>query len=75
MLRNLRAELARRSILVKDVAELLNVRAATVSDKINGYYDFTYDEAYLVKRTYFPDINIEYLFEKSTENARKEAVK
>lgn len=61
--RNLRAEMARNNITIGDLAELLGVRYATVSDKINGKSRFYYDEAYKIKRCFFPGRDLEYLFD------------
>lgn len=68
MLRNLKAEMARESIKAKDLAEHLNVRTATIYDKLNGHYDFTLNEALRIKKYFFPTHNLEYLFSGSTED-------
>lgn len=67
MLRNLRAEMIRNDIKPKDIAEFLGVRYATVIDKLNGRYDFSFNDALKIKRQFFPHHNLEYLFE-SKEN-------
>lgn len=61
---NLKAEMARHGIRQIDLAKLLKVREATISDKINGKTSFDIDEAFLIKRTFFPNMAIEYLFSK-----------
>lgn len=63
MLRNLRAEMARSNVKPKDIAGLLNVRVATVYDKLNGHYCFSFNEALSIKRHFFPEHDLEYLFE------------
>lgn len=63
MHKNLRAEMARKGITMVDISNFLNVRYATVNDKVNGKYRFYYDEALKIKRHFFPECNIEYLFE------------
>lgn len=65
MYRNLKAEMARSGITMVDIAEYLNVRYATVNDKVNGKYRFYYDEAYAIKKKFFDDMQMEYLFEKT----------
>ncbi|MED1267407.1 hypothetical protein P4U03_12370 [Bacillus mycoides] len=60
---NLRAEMARKGIVITQISSHLNLRYATVSDKINGKFRFYYDEALEIKETFFPDHNLEYLFE------------
>lgn len=62
MYRNLEAEMVRRNINRKDVAEFLNVRYGTVVDKLSGKYQFKLDEALNIKQKLFPELSIEYLF-------------
>lgn len=64
MYSNLKAEMARNNIMIKDIANVLNVRYATVSDKINGKYRFYLDEAEKIKLHFFPNLPLEYLFQK-----------
>ncbi|MEA0555598.1 helix-turn-helix transcriptional regulator [Lysinibacillus irui] len=59
---NLEAELARQGIQRKDIAEKIGVRVATVSDKLNGKYPFTLDEATAIKNIFFPNLSMDYLF-------------
>lgn len=63
MYRNLEAEMVRHSISRKDVATFLNVRYATVIDKLSGRYPFRLEEALDIKRKLFPKLSIEYLFQ------------
>lgn len=63
MYRNLEAEMVRHSISRKDVANFLNVRYATVIDKLSGRYPFRLEEALDIKRELFPKLSIEYLFQ------------
>lgn len=63
MLRNLKAEMSRNNVKPKEIADLLGVRYATVIDKLNGHYPFTFKEALSIKRRFFPNHDIEYLFE------------
>lgn len=62
MLRNLKAEMARNDVKVRELAELLDVRIATIYDKLNGHYDFSLSEAVKIKNHYFKDYDFEYLF-------------
>jgi len=70
---NLKAEMARQGIKVKDIAELLEVRRATVSDKINGKYRFYCDEAIKIKKVFFPHLSIDYLFQSKNDKNGKTA--
>ncbi|MFZ0578388.1 MAG: XRE family transcriptional regulator [Psychrobacillus psychrotolerans] len=63
MLRNLKAEMARADVKGKDIAEFLKVRDATVYDKLNGHYAFSFNEALAIKRRFFPESELEYLFD------------
>ncbi len=50
---NLRAEMARKRIMITQISSHLKLRHATVSDKINGKFRFYYDEAFEIKKTFF----------------------
>jgi len=67
MLANLAAEMTRNKITRYDIAKLLGNTYNTVSLKINGHYEFTVTEAQKIQKTYFPDLTMEYLFERQTE--------
>ena len=51
-----------KGIAIVDIADFLGVRAQTVSDKINGVYDFKFGEAVKVQREFFPEYDIVHLF-------------
>lgn len=61
---NLKAEMTRYGIRQIDLANLLKVREATISDKINGKTSFDIDEAFAIKKAFFPNLSIDYLFSK-----------
>lgn len=63
---NLRAEMSRLGIKQIDIAKLLGVREATISEKMNGKSTFDIDEAFLIKKTFFPNLTIDYLFSNDT---------
>lgn len=67
MYRNLEAEMARHKVTKTDIAKLLELRYATVLDKMNGHSRFFYDEAKKIKEQFFTEISLEYLFEASCE--------
>ena len=56
--------LAKKGILKKDIAELLGITQKGLSNKLNGKYCFTLDEAIAVREKWFSDIPIEVLFAK-----------
>lgn len=65
MYRNLEAEMAREGILKKDISRCLDLRYATVIDKMKGRTQFSISEAFRLKDRFFPGLTIEYLFETS----------
>lgn len=62
MYKNLLAEMAREGITKKDIADYMQMRYCTVLDKINGKYSFKVDEAFKIKKKFFPMLTIDYLF-------------
>lgn len=60
----------KKNITTTQIANLLNCRIATISDKINGVVEcgFYFDEAVKVKQVFFPEYDIEYLFAKNETN-------
>ena len=61
---NLDAELARLNIKRTDIAkDLYKGRVASVSDKLNGKSPLTIEEALMIKRKYFPNLMLDYLFD------------
>jgi hypothetical protein len=67
MLKNFNDIRKEKKVSLVDLADLLEVRYQTVADKINGVSDFKFGEALLIKNEYFPEYDIEYLFEKEKE--------
>jgi len=57
--------MVRSDVKPKDIASLLQVRDATIYDKLNGHYEFSFSEALKIKRRYFPNLDLEYLFANS----------
>lgn len=68
MYRNLYAEMVRQGITRKQIAIFLGVRDATIYDKLNGKYDFRLGEAFKIQHAFFPNLTIEYLFEKRSDD-------
>ncbi|NOW85348.1 transcriptional regulator with XRE-family HTH domain [Clostridium beijerinckii] len=67
MYNNLEAELRRRKIKRKDLADKLNLTISTVSLKLNGKAPITLHEAKLIKQILNVDIPLEDLFNPSQE--------
>lgn len=72
MYKNLKAEMARLGITQQNIADCLQVRNATISDKINGKSRFYYDEALKIKTSFFPALSLEYLFDTDGISAIKD---
>lgn len=60
---NLLAEMARRKITAKELAEKLGVTPTTMSWKLNGKSTFTLEEASQIKVILGTDVLIEELFQ------------
>lgn len=68
MFPNLEAEMARKKIKKGDLQRVLEIRYATVVDKTNGKSKFTLEEAFKIKRSFFPEYSIDYLFSKEVDS-------
>lgn len=68
MLSNLEDVRKQKKVSLVDIADLLEVRYQTVSDKINGISDFKFGEALLIKNQFFPEYEIEYLFSREKQS-------
>ena len=62
---NLKAEMARKNVMNKDIAELLGVRLSTITDKMAIRSDYTVSEALKIKDYLGVDMPIEELFERA----------
>lgn len=60
---NLNAELSRKGLKRKDLAVIFGNRVPSVSDKLNGKSPISLEEAIEIKRTFFPEFTLDYLFE------------
>lgn len=67
MFKNLLAEMARNSIKKKVIASALGISERALSNKINGSSEFFWKEVYSIKILFFPELTVEYLFEKVGE--------
>jgi predicted transcriptional regulator len=61
---NINAEMARRRIRKQDVAAALGINMRTLRNKLCGKTDFTFSEVQAVRDTFFPELSLEYLFER-----------
>lgn len=63
---NLKAEMARKGFTLADVSKVLGVRVSTVSDKFNGKYPISLNEAKKIKKMLDVDLTLEELFEEAS---------
>lgn len=63
-MRNLKAEMARYNVSVRDMQAALGLSEKSVRKKINGEVDFTVSEIFKIKRAFFPKCSLDYLFAK-----------
>ncbi len=65
MFENLKAEMARKTITMADLSidKELNLSYETIRNKFLGKTEWNKREMWLIKKKYFPEKTIEYLFE------------
>ena len=59
---NLKAEMAKKSVLIEDISKLLNIHRNSVANKLAGKSSFSIDEAFKIHDAFFKEENMEYLF-------------
>lgn len=59
---NLKAEMARSNVGVKDLMVVTGKSRAAVSNNLNGRGKFSIDESIAIRNSLFPTISIDYLF-------------
>lgn len=62
MLSNLKAEMARENITVPVLARTIKKSDRTIREKIKGNGTFSIPDAIAVRDTFFPGMDLEYLF-------------
>ena len=67
MFNNLKAEMARIVLTMADLSidKELGLSYETIRNKFNGKTEWSRNEMFLIKKKYFPDKSIEYLFEQT----------
>lgn len=66
MYRNARAEMVRAGFTLESMAALMGISIGTLSQKLNGKYPFTLNEAKLFKLLTKSDLPLEVLFEEAS---------
>ena len=67
---NLRAELARTKGTQKDIAKLMGISPAAINFKVNGDRLFNTEQCLLIRDTFFPEMDIAYLFKFTPRNKK-----
>nr|DAP73636.1 MAG TPA: SOS-response transcriptional repressor [Caudoviricetes sp.] len=57
-----------KGVTLVDIADLLGVGYRTVRDKIDGVSDFKFGETVAIKKAFFPEYELEYLFSERVED-------
>jgi transcriptional regulator with XRE-family HTH domain len=71
MFKNLRAEMARRDLSGKKVAEVIGIAQKTFSNKMIGKSEFTRSEMIKMQSVFFEGLSLDYLFEMDGKAKRK----
>lgn len=64
---NLTGEIAKRGIKRTTIAAAIGISPRALYNKLAGSVSFTLDEATTIKAIFFPDMDVNTLFERSTE--------
>ena len=56
-----------KGVALVDIADLLGVDSRTVRSKIDGISDFKFGETVAIKKAFFPEYELEYLFSERAE--------
>ena len=56
-----------KGVTLVDIADLLGVDSRTVRSKIDGVSDFKFGETVAIKKAFFPEYDLEYLFSERAE--------
>lgn len=65
---NLRAEMARKSIGIQDMAKICGYNRDTLSRKLSKKSPINLDEAFDIQSKVFPDMDVRYLFDSSRQD-------
>ena len=63
---NLRAEMARKNIVICDMSKQIGMNRDTLSRKLAGKAPLYLDEVFRIQKMFFPDVDIMNLFNKSS---------
>lgn len=67
MYKNLKAEMIKQDISIKDIAKLLNIKVDTARLKVNGKIPFRMPECKVIASLFQENNSIDYLFSESKQ--------
>ncbi len=67
---NLQLEMKKRGVSLYDMQSVLGCTERTVRNKLSGATDFSYSEVLKIRDSFFPGMQLEYLF--AMDDVRKE---
>ena len=70
MFENLRAEMARKNITITEIAKTIGVNRDTLGKKFSGKSSLNLDEAFLIQKKFFPEMEVQLLFQELNENQK-----
>lgn len=70
MFSNLRAEMARKQVTIKKIAEILEINRDTAGRKLSGKAPLYLSEALLINKELFPNKKVTYLFKEIVPNKK-----
>lgn len=68
MFRNLQAEMVRRNVTPVAISKVINKTEKSTRAKLYGRYPFTLPEAKMVRDTFFPGMDLDFLFQDDNVN-------
>lgn len=64
---NLKAEMAKRNVTIEAIADYLGIHRNSVSYKINRGGSFSIEESMDIRKRFFPDLTLDYIFAKENK--------
>ena len=61
--RNLQAEMVRRNVTPIAISKSINKTEKSTRAKLDGKFPFTFQEAKIVRDTFFPGMDLDFLFQ------------
>ena len=71
MFPNLKAEMARHEIKVKDISKILCVSEKTIRNYLNGKTKISWLDVLKIQNSLFPDLKVSYLFAITAKDQKK----